>query len=727
LRAIGETSSDAQLVAAIRAGDDHAFERLYGRYHRRIAAYVHGMVGDHARAEDVTQEVFLSALRRLRATDQPIAFKPWVYEIAKNACIDQFRRARRAEEVSFDADDALGSGDHRRLTTTRGTPEAAVDQKLALDNLRGAFGGLSETHHDILVMRELEGLSYRQIGDRLGMSRPAVESTLFRARRRLTEEYEELVTGRRCERVRGIIASASEGSLGLRDQRRMARHISYCQPCRHQARLAGVDVGTLERRRVRERIAALLPLPAFLRRRWLPDDLGHPDLSVHAAAVSQWAPIASIVDPSTGSWIKAAAAAATIAVTGVGAGAATMQGPPAERPGLPGSSLNVLDGASWRGHDRARGAQVGGGRVSGLGASTAIGTALPVHGPTVGTVSVGLPALAGSTAAARAKAARPIVLVPAATVPPTPGSVINTASGALPPGAVVPPVTPTAQSPTTTVAGAIQTVTDPVQQALPPAPAGTDGASAPGGGAGATPGTDGSHPGGTGSAPGSVPGAVSVPGVTGPAPDSGSAPGGAGAAPEAGGSGQTPTDRVPRTSGTTSVPSPAPPPPPPTPTQTAPRSTPGSDGGNSGTTPTTPRQAPGSDGGNSGTTPTPTQTTPRQAPGSDGGNSGTTPTPTTPRQAPGSDSGNSGTTPTPTPTQTTQRQAPGSDGGNSGTTTSPAPSGNGGSGGAGTSPPAGSKTTTSSPSGPAAGSSPSHTTPTKGTTSKPAAERTGGS
>ena len=52
-----------------------------------------GMVGDHQRAEDIAQEVIIAALRRLRATEQPIAFKPWLYEIAKNACIDEFRRS----------------------------------------------------------------------------------------------------------------------------------------------------------------------------------------------------------------------------------------------------------------------------------------------------------------------------------------------------------------------------------------------------------------------------------------------------------------------------------------------------------------------------------------------------------------------------------------------------------------------------------------------------------
>src|SRR5207244_11786968 len=121
--------------------------------------------------------------------------------------------------------------------------ESTVADRERLGHLRTAFGGLSESHHEILVMRELEGLSYREIGKRLGMSRPSVESTLFRARRRLNEEYDELVTGRRCQRVQSIIATAAEGMLGARDERRLARHLSYCQSCRRQARLAGVEAG----------------------------------------------------------------------------------------------------------------------------------------------------------------------------------------------------------------------------------------------------------------------------------------------------------------------------------------------------------------------------------------------------------------------------------------------------------------------------------------------------
>src|SRR4051794_20334771 len=64
-------STDEDLVAAVRRGDDRAYEELYERYQRRVTAYVFGMVNDHGRAEDLGQEIFISALRRMRQTDRP--------------------------------------------------------------------------------------------------------------------------------------------------------------------------------------------------------------------------------------------------------------------------------------------------------------------------------------------------------------------------------------------------------------------------------------------------------------------------------------------------------------------------------------------------------------------------------------------------------------------------------------------------------------------------------
>jgi RNA polymerase sigma factor (sigma-70 family) len=266
------------------------------------------MVHDHGRAEDITQDVFISALRRMRATDARIAFKPWIYEIAKNACIDAFRRSKRAEEVSYDVEDGA---ERLHLMSNGPTPDAAVDTRMSLDHLRGAFGGLSEAHHQILVMRELEGLSYRQIGERLGMSRPSVESTLFRARRRLSEEYEELVSGERCRRIQTMIAGAADAHLGTRDERKMARHVSYCQPCRRAALVAGFDPDALmPKRTVREKIAALLPVPAFLKR-WVAGPGGDHTGLLSAAA--------HYGEPASGGWMKAAAAASALVLAGLGA------------------------------------------------------------------------------------------------------------------------------------------------------------------------------------------------------------------------------------------------------------------------------------------------------------------------------------------------------------------------------------------------------------------------
>jgi RNA polymerase sigma factor (sigma-70 family) len=306
--------TDHQLVSAVRAGDDRAFEQLYARYQRRIAAYVCGMVKDYGRAEDITQEVFVSALRRMRQTERPIAFKPWIYEIAKNACIDAYRRSRRAEEVSYDADDRLSPSDHVRLVSNGPEPDEAVDTKLELDTLCGAFGGLSESHHDILVLRELEGLSYKDIGERMGMSRPAVESTLFRARKRLGEEYDELASGARCQRVQDIIARG--GRLGRRDGQRLARHLSHCQPCRRLAAGAGVEVPVPVRRRIAEKVAGLLPLPIFWRFRRGGDEAAS---SLGGGGGGGWmTQMPMFAEAMTSGWSKGAAGIAALLIAGAG-------------------------------------------------------------------------------------------------------------------------------------------------------------------------------------------------------------------------------------------------------------------------------------------------------------------------------------------------------------------------------------------------------------------------
>ena len=256
--------TDRDLVEAVRSGDDPAFEELYRRYQPRIAAFVRRKVGDSARAEDIAQDVFFSALRRLRATDAEIDFKPWVFQIASNAAIDHWRRTqpRRGDLGRRRRGHAAVRS---RPADRRGRARSVLVDKERFEHLRGAFDELSDMHTRILVMRELEGLSYREIAERLDVTRASVESTLFRARRRLESEYADISEGRRCVAMRGVIARISEGAGGKREVGRLARHARRCHVCRRRARELGVDpVPRLSG--LSGKVAAFLPLPLVLRR-----------------------------------------------------------------------------------------------------------------------------------------------------------------------------------------------------------------------------------------------------------------------------------------------------------------------------------------------------------------------------------------------------------------------------------------------------------------------------
>lgn len=346
--------NEHQLIAAARDGDDRAFEELYARYRERIGAFILGRVRDHGRAEDIAQDVFMSALRRLRCSEQTIAFKPWIYEIAKNACIDEFRRSQRTREVSLDSDEELTTG-RRALPSAAPTPPAAAESRQRLDDLRGAFGGLSESHHRLLVMREFEGLSYDEIGSRTGMSRQMVESALFRARRKLTEEYDELASGRRCLQVQSAIEDGraqSVRALGIRERRRLARHLAHCQPCRAMAHLAGVDEALVRPRSIAAKIAALLPFP-LLRRPWRGGLRAGLRAGAHPLGAQSLQNTPAVSEPAAAasSLGGAAVIAAMIAIAGAGGAAVT---------GLSGGHASHAPAAPAVRSSRTNGATAGG-------------------------------------------------------------------------------------------------------------------------------------------------------------------------------------------------------------------------------------------------------------------------------------------------------------------------------------------------------------------------------
>jgi RNA polymerase sigma factor (sigma-70 family) len=311
-------ATDNQLVDAARRGSDVAFEALFRRYRDRITAYVRSILSDHARAEDIVQDVFMSALRSMRSTDREVIFKPWVYEIAKNACIDHIRKARRASEVSIDSED-FSPIDEGRLSAGVATTDSAYAARENLDTLKMAFHDLPQAQREVLVSRELEGLSYDTISSRTGLSRSAVESMLFRARRTLKDGYDDIATGERCQRMQTVMTHLIDGQIGLRQERRLVRHLHDCVPCRREAVALGLDdllfAAPSRTRAALSRVAAFLPLPAFLRRRWA-DGAGLLGSAGSSGAAEQGASFVS----------KAAIMLAAAAIAGGSAGVAQQTG-----------------------------------------------------------------------------------------------------------------------------------------------------------------------------------------------------------------------------------------------------------------------------------------------------------------------------------------------------------------------------------------------------------------
>src|SRR3954447_7727227 len=232
-----DQATDARLSIAASQGDDEAFGLLYERYAPRITAYLSRLLDDEHLAQDLTHEVFMSALRRLRTDRPPIAFGPWLYRIARTASIDVHRRSQIVRQVPLDGN----AEDSPRTSANGAAPEAAAEVRQWLEQLRDVLSGLSESHRSVLVLRELEGLSNGEIGRRMGLSRPAVEGLLFRARAKMRSEYEDLVSGRRCESVRGSLEPAGNGHrLAGRELQFVSRHARACAQCRRHAWEAGV-------------------------------------------------------------------------------------------------------------------------------------------------------------------------------------------------------------------------------------------------------------------------------------------------------------------------------------------------------------------------------------------------------------------------------------------------------------------------------------------------------
>jgi RNA polymerase sigma-70 factor (ECF subfamily) len=179
------SSSDWELVQRSRSGDREAFRELVERYQRKIAALAIGMLRNREDALDVVQETFTKAYQSLDRFKGDSAFYTWLYRIAHNLCVDHQRRSGKQAHISLDADDAAPAAPILSDGPAPDQPfERARDAEIAR-RVREAIGGLTPDHRAVILLRELEGLSYEEISEVLDCPKGTVMSRLHYARRQL--------------------------------------------------------------------------------------------------------------------------------------------------------------------------------------------------------------------------------------------------------------------------------------------------------------------------------------------------------------------------------------------------------------------------------------------------------------------------------------------------------------------------------------------------------------
>ena len=215
-------------------------DELYRAHAAAVYRYVYAVLGNVADAEDVTQTTFVNALRSLERGEHPRKPENWLITIAHNLIRQRFRQQQtRPHPVELDRD----------------LPTLEVDNDgPSIDDLVRALQRIPETQREALVLRELEGRSYSEIASILGVSVTALETLIFRARRSLADELENLVT---CDQAELAFSQEADGRLSRKERKRLVAHLAECRSCTRAA-----AVGMKGRRAFKG--LALLPLPVSL-------------------------------------------------------------------------------------------------------------------------------------------------------------------------------------------------------------------------------------------------------------------------------------------------------------------------------------------------------------------------------------------------------------------------------------------------------------------------------
>src|SRR3954447_23726988 len=209
--------SDERLVSIAKEGDERAFEVLYERHSPAIHRYCRSLLRSTQEAEDVKQEVFVLAISALRRGAEPDAFRPWLYRVAHNACMSHLR-TRRPVLVA----------DNGALVAPAAAAEPVQHHREELRQLLDDIGTLPDVQRGALLLREMDGFSYEQVGEVLGLSRSTVRATIFRARRTLLGLAEARDAD--CDVIQSELSDLAD-RRGRRG-RHITSHLTVCSHCR---------------------------------------------------------------------------------------------------------------------------------------------------------------------------------------------------------------------------------------------------------------------------------------------------------------------------------------------------------------------------------------------------------------------------------------------------------------------------------------------------------------
>lgn len=191
--------TDTELLERIKADDPGAFEALVETYGDRVYRFGRRMCGDREDAQDILQETLIAAYRALKDLEHAGAMKTWLYRVAANACLMMRRRGKFEPDREISLEELMPAGEEgprAEIPDEADLPDRAAERGQVVERVRQAVGDLPPAYRIVLVMRDMEQLSTKEVAEALGLQESAVKMRLHRARlmvRKLLEAREGMV------------------------------------------------------------------------------------------------------------------------------------------------------------------------------------------------------------------------------------------------------------------------------------------------------------------------------------------------------------------------------------------------------------------------------------------------------------------------------------------------------------------------------------------------------